>query len=205
MIHTPEPSQASVSKPPFSPLRHPLREASQDTKEKSLKIMIFVSSWLRGKIIFTSSETSSQYLEESLDIRIETGDKRGTAISLNSLGMVSFDQGNYERAKKYLEESLVINNEIGNKSGIADCIYNFGNIVLSMGDYNLAKSYFLGSLIFKNETSNKNRIAHSLNSLGYMFTIQGVFKLAVKLFSASENILESLGGEYGKNDPIKKR
>jgi hypothetical protein len=58
-------------------------------------------------------------LEESLALKQELGDKRGIAGSLNDLGLVALEQGDYTGATSLLAESLTIRRDVGDKWGIA--------------------------------------------------------------------------------------
>ena len=51
-------------------------------------------------------DKAKEYLEKALDIKIQTGDKRGEASSLGNLGTVFISLGQYDKAKEYLEKAL---------------------------------------------------------------------------------------------------
>ena len=68
------------------------------------------------------------------------------AFSINFLGNIALNQGDYEQAKKYFEESLFIFKEIGNKDGIALSILSLGMILFNQGYSEQAKKYYEESL-----------------------------------------------------------
>jgi len=64
--------------------------------------------------------------EECLLISQDVGDKCGVARSLNALGIVATDLGDYEQARARYDSSLAIGRAIGDKHIIADTICNLG-------------------------------------------------------------------------------
>jgi hypothetical protein len=72
-------------------------------------------------------------LEESLVLRRELGDKRGTAWTLNSLGRFAHLQADYGRATALYRESLRLRLEFGEKSGIAECLEGLAGLAGAQG------------------------------------------------------------------------
>jgi tetratricopeptide (TPR) repeat protein len=73
-----------------------------------------------------------QYLEESLVIFREIGDRSGVATCLNSLGEGFRRQGRYKEAVRYYEESLAIERELG-FDGPAQ-LNNLGHAYIGLGE-----------------------------------------------------------------------
>ncbi|MCP4119422.1 MAG: tetratricopeptide repeat protein, partial [Desulfobacteraceae bacterium] len=69
-------------------------------------------------------ETALKYLEDSLKIRQEIGDKAGEGTTLNNMATTAYARGDYETALKYLEDSLKIRQEIGDKAGEGTTLNN---------------------------------------------------------------------------------
>ena len=51
-------------------------------------------------------EQAKKYHEESLAFKKEIGDKNGMADSLQSLGNLSVDQGDYEKAQRFADKKV---------------------------------------------------------------------------------------------------
>ncbi|MBK6771314.1 MAG: tetratricopeptide repeat protein [Ignavibacteria bacterium] len=144
---------------------------------KSLKGIVL--NWIGSfRISMGDNEQAKKYLEESLDLRKEIGDKIGIAESLLSLGNVTNSLGDFELAKNYYEESQDIYKILGSKSGIAATTLSLGNIALNQGDYGLAKKYHEVSLFTFKEIGHKYGIALSINNLGDVSLFQGDYELA---------------------------
>ena len=69
-----------------------------------------------------------KYLEDSLKIAKEIGNKAGEAATLNNISQIYDARGDYDTALKYLEDSLKIAKEIGDKAGEAATLNNIGSI-----------------------------------------------------------------------------
>jgi hypothetical protein len=71
--------------------------------------------------------------EESLAIRWELGDRWGIAVSLNNLGGVAFDAGDYVAARAFFKQSLAIRLELGDRWGIAEALEGLSYVALALG------------------------------------------------------------------------
>jgi len=56
----------------------------------------------------------------------EIGDQRDASRSLNNLGNVANDIGDFPKAMKYYEQTLAIDRETGSKSGVAGAPRKYG-------------------------------------------------------------------------------
>ncbi len=169
-------------------------------KEIGHKYGIALSILSLGMVVFNQgySEQAKKYYEESLDIRMEIGDKNGIAESIKNVGNVAYVQGDYQQAEKYYKESLDIYKEIGSKNGIASSINSLGNIAFCKKDFEQANKYFKESLAIFTEIVDKIGITNSINNLGKTAYSLGDFEKAIKLISAAENVLESMGIVFDK-------
>ena len=68
------------------------------------------------------------YLQVSLTLQRQIGNKQGVANALNTLGSVTAYKGDYDQAIKYHEESLALRRELGDKRGIAVSLSSLGTI-----------------------------------------------------------------------------
>jgi len=78
----------------------------------------------------------------------EVEDRRGIAGSLNNLGGVAYEQGDYARAKALLGESVALYHELGDTWGIAAALDNLGAVTYAQGDYERARVLHEESLAF---------------------------------------------------------
>ena len=145
-----------------------------------------------------------KYHQESLNLYEEIGIKDGIALSMIHLGDVLCLQGECERAEKYLSRSMTLYREIGDRRGIANSTYFMGNLYFNQEKYEQAKNLYKESLSICNGINYKLGVADIMNSLGILSYIQGRYELSVKLLSASEKILESMGSILVLGEQLKK-
>ncbi|MBK8703541.1 MAG: tetratricopeptide repeat protein [Saprospiraceae bacterium] len=70
--------------------------------------------------------TALRYLEQSLKIQQEIGDRQGEGTTLNNISQIHKVKGDYATALRYLEQSLKIQQEIGDRMGTASTLHNMG-------------------------------------------------------------------------------
>ena len=68
------------------------------------------------------------YLQHSLKIRQEIGDKAGEGTTLNNISQIFKARGDYDTALTYLQHSLKIQKEIGDVAGLCATLFNMGHI-----------------------------------------------------------------------------
>jgi tetratricopeptide (TPR) repeat protein len=94
------------------------------------------------------------------------GHQQGEGNSLNNLGNVALNQGDYGAAKGHFEQSLAIRREIGDRWGEGNSLSNLGRVVWNQGNYGTAKEYFEQSLAIRREIGDRLEEGNSLNDLG---------------------------------------
>ena len=80
-------------------------------------------------------ENSVNCAKEAFILSDNINYKKGKAKSLNIIGVVYMDQGNYSEALKNHYASLKIREEIGDKRGMANSYNNIGIIYDDQGNY----------------------------------------------------------------------
>ena len=103
------------------------------------------------------------FYEESLGLRRELDDRRGTAPTLNNLGSAQL-RGDYDRAVALLEESLALFRALGDERGVALSLLTLRHAV--QGDLARATAHYEESLALFRALGDTRGIAASLSSLG---------------------------------------
>ncbi|KAF5417184.1 MAG: Photosystem I assembly protein Ycf3 [Candidatus Methanogaster sp.] len=138
-------------------------------------------------------DTALKYLEESLEIYREIGDKAGEGTTLNNISQIYDARGDYDTALKYLEESLEIYREIGDKAGMIPTLHNMGHIAIEAEDPERAMSLWSEALSIAMETGDAQGIFHVAKTLGSVFATMGNNDDARKLL----NLAVEVGSEAG--------
>ncbi|NEO71930.1 CHAT domain-containing protein [Moorena sp. SIO3H5] len=112
---------------------------------------------------------SINYYQHSIVIGRKIGDRLIQAMSLDNLGSLSGNLGDYKIAIDYHQQSLDIFREIGHRNGEASSLDNLGNAYRNLGEYFKAIDYHQQSLAIDREIGDRKGEATSLNNLGLTF------------------------------------
>ena len=153
-------------------------------------------------------EQALPYLEQSLVIWREIGDKAGEATALNALGQIYQARGDYDRALVCLEQSLDIWREIGNKAGEATALNNLAELYRVQRRYRDAEPLYQQALAIREQVLGGQHpdVAQSLNNLAMLYVNQGQHEAAVLFLQRAVSILQrSLGDEDPDTQILKKK
>ncbi len=117
------------------------------------------------------------------------------AYSLNVLGIVEYDKGNYNEALRYYSNSLKMLTLLKNKSGIAAGLNNIGSCYQRQGNITKAVEYFRKSLKIQESLKNKIGIASSLGNIGLLYKEQGDLANALAYSNKSLLLLKSINDQ----------
>jgi len=126
--------------------------------------------------------SSRAYLQESLSIGHELGDKRVRALALDRLSSVAYTQGKYAEALLFADESLALYQELDDRRGIAETLNAKGELARLQGDYEVAGKFYEESLALSRELGDRFGISKSLHNLAYVVQHQGDYQRAAMLF-----------------------
>jgi predicted ATPase/class 3 adenylate cyclase/Flp pilus assembly protein TadD len=107
--------------------------------------------------------------------RRELGDLDGAASSLNNLGTIHLDRGNYAAAERFLRECLVI------QPGSPEATVNLGECALQLGKDAEAQQLFVEALRIFRERGDEESEIYALSSLGRLALAQGDIEAASHL------------------------
>jgi len=138
-----------------------------------------------------------KFIEESLLIYRELGDKNGLSISLNTLGLIESDLGNLKRSRSILEENLKIKRELNQELGISSALNSLGLIVLAEGDTENAEKYFRESFDIAKKIENDEYIGIGLNNLGQVYAIRGDYEKSKIYFDEGLKTDRETGNKNG--------
>ena len=118
-------------------------------------------------------EKALEYLEKSLKISVEIGDKSGEGVTLNNISQIYQARGDLTKALEYLEKSLNIYVEIGDKSGEGATLNNISTIYKARGDLTKALAYLEKSLKIRVEIGDKSGEGTTLNNISIIYKARG--------------------------------
>lgn len=136
-------------------------------------------------------------IAESLRIRRELGDVKGTADSMANLGYVTLQLGDYTAACAAYQESLELNRTVGNGQGIADALSHLAIAAAYKNDLAHARALNEESLALWRELGDGQGVSWALHQLGNIILRQGENEAAQAIFKESLRIARSLGLRWG--------
>ncbi|MDZ8225908.1 tetratricopeptide repeat protein [Nostoc sp. ChiVER01] len=139
-----------------------------------------------------------EFLQESLEIKREIGDRDGEGVSLGNLGNAYNFLGQYQRAIDFYQQSLEIKREIGDRNGEGTSLGSLGNAYNFLGQYQRAIEFLQESLEIKREIGDRNGEAKSLNNLGNAYNLLRQYQRAIEFLQESLEIKREIGDRDGE-------
>lgn len=143
-----------------------------------------------------------RHYERSLAIRRERKDERGTAATLNNLGLVQKHQDNFEGARPLFEEALKLFRKLGHPAAVAACLTNLAAVEQSAGHFEAAGQNAQEALEIFQAIGDQLGIAASMTELGHVALAQRRLSLARSCFEQSLSLARSVGEKVGIVDSL---
>lgn len=163
------------------------------TKERA-KVGLFLGALLTPQGDFSAAQ---RFLEQSLSLYQELGDKWGTAASLNALGVSARDRGDYASALEYFEKSLKCWRALADPLATARTLHNLANVVRVCGNYAAAQAALREAKNIFEEVGDRSGSAWSLNQQGDIAREQGDLPVARTLYQDALSVFREAGDRWG--------
>ncbi len=137
--------------------------------------------------------TALKYLEESLKIRREIGDRAGEGATLNNISQIYDARGDYGKALEYLEKSLAIQREIGDRAGMIPTLHNMAHIYLQNQQLQASLQAFMEALQISLETQRPYDIFDESLALGNLLCQLGQTEQGLPLLEQALAVGQQLG------------
>ncbi len=147
-------------------------------------------AWRQGDFV-----TARPYLEGSLRVCRQMGNKQGSANALNGLAFIADEHSDHTTARVLYEESLALRRELGDKGGIACSLANLGEVARCLGDYAGARVYYEKSLEIRIELDDKNSTRILFHNLGHVALNLGDAIEAATFFAESLSVAQESGNK----------
>ncbi|MCC7479142.1 tetratricopeptide repeat protein [bacterium] len=165
--------------------------------ELQAQLGLGVSQFLLG-----DSASSQIAASAAGELSIRLGDPGGKADSLNNLGLVNHQWGNYSAARELFEQSLAIRRELSDRWGEALELYWLGYVDRRLNNISAAREFYGQSLAIRRETGDRQGEGQAALKLGELEEREGKFAAARELYAQGLEIQCELGGRPGQAEAI---
>lgn len=127
------------------------------------------SSWLGlGNILADRGDKreAMDHYRRARDILQEIGDRRGAALPLNSLALLSRSLGDPTAASTYWQQALQIAREVGDRYAESLALGNLSGVAMDLGDYVQAQNHLQQALGISRDIANRLTEGGWLYALG---------------------------------------
>ncbi len=150
------------------------REVSIPSRAAALTNLSGMVQMIKGRF----DRQLSDQLNESLELFQRLGDQAGISRALNLLGLLTFENGEYDYAEQIFRKSLALRRELGDPWSIANTLQNFAGLALIRGNLDQAKKYSEETLTLFRQAGDLRGIARELADLGEIAYLEGNLKNA---------------------------
>ncbi len=156
-------------------------------------------NWL-AVLAFRQGESSAvrrPWVEESIAIARQTGDKSGCARALNTLGSLLVREGDDAAARACLEEAVALSEETGERGSGTWPLYNLAYMAARQGDREAERTFLERSVAAAEETGDKAPLLWSLQQLGGLYLRSGDRASAHSCWERGLALCRELGDKAG--------
>lgn len=171
-----------------------LHLVGSDYSAERAKITILLGALSTAQGDFSAA---AQFIEKSLSLYEELGDRWGIATSLNALGISVRDRGDFVAAQNYFERSLACWRTLSDRLATARCLHNLANVVRVRGDYARAERALREATEIFEEVGDRSGAAWSMNQRGDIAREQGHADVARDLYDRALSSFRQAGDRWG--------
>lgn len=133
-------------------------------------------------------QLAEQSYLEALQAYNKTGNTLHIVRSLINLGVLKYNQKQYNAAIKQFEEAMTYANNIGENELIASCYNNIGTILREQNKLDSALLYLEESLKIRQLIDNEFELADNYNNIALVYIMQKNFNQAANYISLADEI-----------------
>jgi tetratricopeptide (TPR) repeat protein len=148
---------------------------------------------LQGDVILGRS-----YVERSMELTIELGDRQGTAWCHHELGHLHWIADDLADAERHFIEAAAINRELGNVAGVAGADLNLGPVVYAAGDPKRGWEYLRDALQIYRELRSDRGIAAVMYQMGAFDRDSGDYSSAREKITSALDMYNETGNRQGQ-------
>ena len=171
-----------------------LQLAGNDYSRERARLTLFLGALTTPQGDFAAARA---YLQQSLSLYKDLGDRWGIGASLNALAVCARDGGDYASAQTNFESSLECWRALGDRLATARCLHNLANVAKVRGDYGRAQIALQEAAGIFESAGDRSGAAWSLNQQGDIAREQRNLGLASELYQRALAVFRDVGDNWG--------
>jgi len=171
-----------------------LRLAGSEYSAQRARIMLFLGALTTALADFPAAE---RFLQQSLALYEELGDRWGAAASLNGLALSARDRSDYSAAHSYFERSLACWRKLPDRQALARCLHNLAYVVNAMGDYRRANWALHEATQIFEQVGDRSGAAWSVSQQADLAREQGEMDAARASYQRALTLFRQSGDDWG--------
>ncbi|MEA5464586.1 CHAT domain-containing protein [Leptothoe sp. PORK10 BA2] len=141
-------------------------------------------------------------LEQALLLYQEIGDRSGEGTTLNNIGLVYDNLGQYPQALDYYNQALAIFRDIGDRSGEGTTLNNIGLVYRHLGQYPQALDYYNQAFAISRDIGDRSGEGITLNNIGAVYNNLGQYPQALDYYNQALAIRRDIGDRRGEGTTL---
>lgn len=129
--------------------------------------------------------------EKFLAVHRRMGDQAGEGATLNNMGLIYRELGNYPQAIILYQQGLAIHQRLKNRAGEAASLNNIGLTYHERGEYAQALTFYQQALTIHREIGNRESEGRTLNNLGELYRQLGQYSQALVLYNQALEVVKA--------------
>ena len=138
------------------------------------------------------SEALEWYFK-AFELRKTSDDKRGTAITLNNIGLVYHETNKWNRAIENYEQALNLKKEINEYASLTATLHNLGVTYQSLKDFGKASKIFYEALEIAERNGDTIAMSNSYLNIGNNHHFMGSNENALEMFQKALDLVRDGG------------
>jgi CHAT domain-containing protein/Tfp pilus assembly protein PilF len=140
--------------------------------------------------------------QQALAIHQQIDSKAGEGATLNGIGEVYRNLGQYPQALEYYQQALSIAQEIGNKATKGTTLNNIGLVHRNLGQYPQALENYQQALSIAQEIGDKAGEGRTLNNIGAVYNSLGQYPQALENYQQALAMTKEIGDKAGEGTTL---
>src|SRR6266540_1941108 len=145
---------------------------------------------------------SVEKYHEALDSYRRASDRKGEAVTLDTIGEVYRSLGETQKALEKYNEALPILQAVGDRSGEAATLHNIGAVYRSLGEARKALEKYNEALQLSRAIGDRRFEAGTLNNIGGVYYSLGEIQKALEKFNEALLLRRAVGDRNGEADTL---